>query len=137
MEVLTFRSVLIRWFFLEVLGNLVVIGVMLVDAQSRRIELTICEITIFSISMLCYVLADLDSPFNGFFRVDLSVIPLVIHRVEELYQASSKEARHELLARAQSCKETRHKLVQVRECNKEARHELLARAKSCKETRHN
>ena len=52
--------------FLEVLGSLVVIGVMLVNANSRRLELTMCEVTIFYISMLCYVLADLDSPFNGF-----------------------------------------------------------------------
>ena len=76
---------------MEVLGSLVVIGVMLVDAQSRRIELTMCEVTIFSVSMLCYVLADLDSPFNGFFRVDLSVLPHVIARVEQLYQETRKE----------------------------------------------
>ena len=37
------------------------------------------------VSMLCYVLADLDSPFNGFFRVDLSVIPDVVRRAENIY----------------------------------------------------
>ena len=80
-----------RWLFLEVLGSLVVIGVMFVDAQSRRIELTMCEVTIFSVSMLCYVLADLDSPFNGFFRVDLSVLPQLVDRVGALYEATSQQ----------------------------------------------
>ena len=73
------------------LGSLVVIGVMFVDAQSRRIELTMCEVTIFSVSMLCYVLADLDSPFNGFFRVDLSVLPQLVDRVGALYAATSQQ----------------------------------------------
>ena len=36
--------------------------------------------------MLCYVLADLDSPFNRFFRVDLSVIPDVVRRAENMYE---------------------------------------------------
>ena len=40
----------------------------------------------FPVSMLCYVLADLDSPFNGFFRVDLSVIPDVVRRAENMYE---------------------------------------------------
>ena len=40
----------------------------------------------FQVSMLCYVLADLDSPFNGFFRVDLSVIPDVVRRAENMYE---------------------------------------------------
>ena len=67
------------------LGSLVLIGIMLVDAQSRRIELTMCEVTIFSVSMLCYVLADLDSPFNGFFRVDVSTLPAVVQRIETIF----------------------------------------------------
>lgn len=35
--------------------------------------------------MLCYVVSDLDSPFSGFFRVDLSVLIDVINRIESLY----------------------------------------------------
>jgi hypothetical protein len=72
----------LRWIFLEVLGSLVLLGVIFIDAKSRRMELAMCELTIFSVSMLCYVLADLDSPFNGFFRVDLGVLPDVIKRIE-------------------------------------------------------
>lgn len=44
-----------------------------------------CIITVFSISMLCYVVSDLDSPFSGFFRVDLTVLIDVIKRIELLY----------------------------------------------------
>ena len=50
-----------------------------------------CIITVFSISMLCYVVSDLDSPFSGFFRVDLSVLLHVVERLELMY----KEAKHE------------------------------------------
>ena len=74
-----------RWIFLEVLGSLVLLGVIFIDAKSRRMELAMCELTIFSVSMLCYVLADLDSPFNGFFRVDLAVLPDVIKRIEYVF----------------------------------------------------
>ena len=85
-----------RWIFLEVLGSLVLLGVIFIDAKSRRMELAMCELTIFSVSMLCYVLADLDSPFNGFFRVDLSVLPDVIKRVEYIFN-QAKCAGHSIL----------------------------------------
>ena len=84
------ERVLFRWIFLEVLGSLVLIGIMLVNAQSRRIELTMCEVTIFSVSMLCYVLADLDCPFNGFFRVDVSTLPVVVRRIEKLFDETKQ-----------------------------------------------
>ena len=78
-----------RWVFLEVLGSLTLFGVMLIDAESRRFVLAMSELTMFSTSMLCFVMADYDSPFNGFFRVDLSILPDVVTRIEDLY---AKEA---------------------------------------------
>ena len=36
-------------------------------------ELTICILTVLTISAFAYILADIDSPFHGFFRVDLTV----------------------------------------------------------------
>ena len=50
-----------------------------------------CELTIFSVTMLFFVLADLDSPFNGFFRVDTSVLPEVVKKLDGLYQFASLE----------------------------------------------
>ncbi|CAD5124050.1 DgyrCDS12356 [Dimorphilus gyrociliatus] len=76
----------IKWIFLESLGLAALFGVTVVDAQSRRMELAMCELTIFSVSMLCFVLADLDYPFHGFFRIDLSVLPDVVKRIETLYE---------------------------------------------------
>jgi hypothetical protein len=54
-------------------------------------ELVMCIITVFSISMLCYVVSDLDSPFSGFFRVDLSVLSHVLERLELMYTESLME----------------------------------------------
>lgn len=50
-----------------------------------------CIITVFSISMLCYVVSDLDSPFSGFFRVDLSVLSFVLQKLESMYLESLME----------------------------------------------
>ena len=74
-----------RWVFLEVLGIITLFGVMLIDTESRLFVLSMCELTMFSTSALCFVMADYDSPFNGFFRVDLSILPDVVMRIEELY----------------------------------------------------
>lgn len=48
-----------------------------------------CIVTVLSISMLCYVVADLDDPFSGFFRVDVSVLWEAIFRLETMYQSSN------------------------------------------------
>ena len=77
-----------RWAFLEVLGVMTLFGVMLVEAQSPRFENTIRSLTLYSISMLCYVLADLDSPFDGFFRVDMTVLQEVVKRAEVVYECA-------------------------------------------------
>lgn len=41
--------------------------------------------------MLCYVVSDLDSPFSGFFRVDLSVLSYVLQKLENMYAESLME----------------------------------------------
>ena len=58
---------------------------LLVQCQSYRLEIIMCIMTVFSISLLCYVVSDLDYPFTGLFKVDLSVLPDVIHRVRQMY----------------------------------------------------
>ncbi|XP_069138858.1 uncharacterized protein [Argopecten irradians] len=75
----------VKWAFLETLGFFSFIGILLLRALSYRLELTMCIITVFSISMLCYVVSDLDSPFSGFFRVDLSILGIVVQRLEKMY----------------------------------------------------
>ena len=39
------------------------------QTQSMKMDLMMCIITVFSISLLCYVVGDLDNPFSGYFRV--------------------------------------------------------------------
>ena len=75
-----------RWMFLELLGVFSLFGIMFLDADSNKMELAMIELTAMSISMLCYVLSDLDHPFHGFFRVDLTVLYDVTKRVERMYQ---------------------------------------------------
>ncbi|CAH1797428.1 unnamed protein product [Owenia fusiformis] len=84
-QFLKFRESQIRWFFLELLGIFVFLGVLFLYANSSKMEVAMCEVTIFSISMMCYVVADLDDPFNGVFRVDLSVLPAVLKRARTMY----------------------------------------------------
>ena len=48
-------------------------------------ELIMCIVTVFSISMLCYVVSDLDAPFSGFFRVDIGVLEEVLRRLDMIY----------------------------------------------------
>nr|XP_011412870.2 titin homolog [Crassostrea gigas] len=81
----------VKWLFLESLGFFSFIGILLLRAYSYRMELVMCIITVFSISMLCYVVSDLDSPFSGFFRVDLSVLSFVLQKLESMYLESLME----------------------------------------------
>ena len=53
--------------------------------MSYRMELVMTLLTLFSVAMLCYIVADLDSPFSGFFRIDVSIIADVIYRLEHMY----------------------------------------------------
>lgn len=61
----------------------------MIQASSYRMELMMCVLTLFSISMLCYIVSDLDSPFSGFFRIDISIIVDVIYRLEVMHKMAA------------------------------------------------
>ena len=68
--------------FLELHGYIAFFGILLIDADSFTFQLTICMLTVFSISLFCYLLADFDSPLHGAFRVDLTNVlelPFLLH----------------------------------------------------------
>ncbi|XP_060081913.1 uncharacterized protein LOC132561167 [Ylistrum balloti] len=74
----------LKWAFLVTLGFFSLFGVLMIQAYSYRMELMMSMLTLFSIVMLCYIVADLDSPFTGFFRIDVRIISDVIYRLEML-----------------------------------------------------
>ncbi|XP_064619606.1 uncharacterized protein LOC135483036, partial [Lineus longissimus] len=71
----------LKWTFLETLGFFSFFGVLLLDTKSQSMNLAMCIITVFSISLLCYVVSDFDSPFSGFFRIELDVLLDVVDRI--------------------------------------------------------
>ncbi|XP_074651706.1 uncharacterized protein LOC141906357 [Tubulanus polymorphus] len=81
----------LKWMFLEALGFFSYFGVLLLTTKSYILELVMCVITVFSISLLCYVVSDFDSPFSGFFRVDLGVLDDVITRIDEMYKLKCRD----------------------------------------------
>ncbi|XP_054768942.2 uncharacterized protein LOC129276580 [Lytechinus pictus] len=85
-EVMMTRIHPLKWLFLEALGFFAFFGVLLLDAESYRMELAMCIMTVFSITILCFVVADLDSPFNGFFRVNLSALPDIVDKASFFYE---------------------------------------------------
>ena len=58
---------------MELLGFVAFFGILLVVADSYRLELVMCVLTVFSISAFVYILSDLDHAYHGTFRVDLAV----------------------------------------------------------------
>ncbi|XP_041474128.1 uncharacterized protein LOC121422952 [Lytechinus variegatus] len=74
------------WMFLEILGFFSYFGVMLIVSESSRMDLTMCHMTVFSISLLCYVIGDLDHPFSGFFRINLSPLLHLVGKSEYFYR---------------------------------------------------
>ena len=79
----------LQWSFLEALAYLAFFGVLMLNGQSYRFQVCICIITVFSISMFCYILADLDNPYHGFFRVDLSILPALIQGLSNVAAKNS------------------------------------------------
>ena len=77
-----------RWTFLISLGFFSLYGVLMIQASSYRMELMMCVLTLFS-TKLCYIVADLDSPFSGFFRIDISIIFDVIYRLEVMHKMAA------------------------------------------------
>lgn len=84
------RMNLLQWVFLEALAYLAFFGVLMVNAFSYTFQVCICIITVFSISMFCYILADLDNPYHGFFRVDLSLLPALMQGLEDVAITNSR-----------------------------------------------
>ena len=82
--------------FLETLGFFSFLGILLLTAHSYRMELVMCIVTVFSISMLCYVVSDLDAPFSGFFRVDIGVLEQVLRRVDLVHEMAKHTGRLEV-----------------------------------------
>ncbi|XP_069131618.1 uncharacterized protein [Argopecten irradians] len=74
----------LKWAFLVTLGFFSLFGILMIKAYSYRMELMMSMLTLFSVVMLCYIVADLDSPFTGFFRIDVRIISDVIYRLEML-----------------------------------------------------
>lgn len=49
-------------------------------------ELMMCVLILFFISMLCYIVFDFDLLFFGFFWIDIFIIVDVIYRLEVMYK---------------------------------------------------
>ncbi len=52
--------------------------------------ITMCMLTVFSISLFCYVLADFDSPLHGLFRIDLNPLVSIIFSLNSLHEEEKK-----------------------------------------------
>ncbi|KAK7115783.1 uncharacterized protein [Littorina saxatilis] len=88
-RIVTTRIHGLQWAFLETLGYLTFLGMLLVQCSSYRAELAVCLVTVISISLLCYIVADLDSPFYGVFRVHLDCICDVIRRLDDAFNETA------------------------------------------------
>lgn len=62
---------LFQWVFMEALGFITFIAILLVDASSPKCELAMCMTTAFCVALLTLVVADGDDPYHGFIRVCL------------------------------------------------------------------
>jgi hypothetical protein len=72
------RVSLAEWIFLLLLGMFSFYGMMLVDAGSELMELTLCVITALSVGYLLLFLSDMDDLTRGTFTVDVRVITKTI-----------------------------------------------------------
>ena len=75
---------------MEGLGFISFFGVLLIETQSYRLALTMCMLTVFSITLFCYVLADFDSPLHGTCKIDLEPLVSLVLSLEGL-QRQEKE----------------------------------------------
>ncbi len=74
-----------RWIFLEGLGFISFFGVLLIETQSYRLALTMCMLTVFSITLFCYVLADFDSPLHGTMKINLEPLLAIVLSLESFH----------------------------------------------------
>ncbi|XP_013411607.1 uncharacterized protein LOC106174549 [Lingula anatina] len=108
------RTHILQWFILEFLGLSAYFGILLIDGKSYIFELVVSYITVISISMLCYIVADLDAPFSGFFTIDIKPLFDILRRAEQVYNdtcASASQARREKYLKAQSAPKSRPQAI--------------------------
>ena len=77
---------------MQIHGLIAFFGILLILADSYRLQLAMCILTVFSISMFCYILSDFDSPLHGAFRVDLESaldLPFQLHYLFEAVKLQS------------------------------------------------
>ncbi|XP_033749977.1 uncharacterized protein LOC117334451 [Pecten maximus] len=91
-----------QWIFLETLGYFSFLGVLLIQADSYRMELAMCIVTVVSITLLCCVVSDLDFPFHGFFLIDLQMLIDLI----DFLHTKSKDVQTRVVARTGTDKDT-------------------------------
>jgi hypothetical protein len=60
----------------------------MIDAQSESLQLTMCMLTVFSISLFCFVLSDLDQPHHGFFKIDLRILTQCLDQLQQEFCAA-------------------------------------------------
>lgn len=70
-----------RWVFLEVLSFSSFLGIQMVKCESYRLEMCMSFVTCLSISMSCYIVADIDNPFHGFFRIELKSVLTILENL--------------------------------------------------------
>ena len=75
-----------RWVLLETLSGFSFLGILLIKAQSYSLEVAMCLITVISITLLVFAVSDLDSPFDGFFRVDMLQLEDFVYELYKAYQ---------------------------------------------------
>ena len=71
---------------MEALGFISFFGILLIVAESYRLELTMCILTVFTISSFVYILTDLDYAYHGTFIVDLTVFSTFLEALREEYK---------------------------------------------------
>ena len=76
-----------RWSFMEMLGFIAFFGILLIHADSYRLELVMCILTVFSISAFVYILGDLDYAYHGCFIVDLGRFVDFLENLELIFQS--------------------------------------------------
>ncbi|XP_062573777.1 uncharacterized protein LOC134235655 [Saccostrea cucullata] len=75
----------LQWAFLEILGYSSFLGILMVKCDSYRMEMCMSFVTCLSISMSCYIVADIDNPFHGFFRINIKSVLSILEQLEKSY----------------------------------------------------
>ncbi|XP_061173340.1 uncharacterized protein LOC133182511 [Saccostrea echinata] len=75
----------LQWAFLEILGYSSFLGILMVKCESYRMEMCMSFVTCLSISMSCYIVADIDNPFHGFFRINIKSVLTILEQLEKCY----------------------------------------------------